>query len=119
MGDQESFDPVKWFEKCAIQILLAHRLIDDDSLKRCFQKLCIDRPQCRQTASRSISDLFRRLNIKLRLYGMEVKTVAIKVDGNNYFQKIKFVNFCFVYCFFFLSKCFLRCVKVLPWYCKY
>ena len=74
-------DPVSWFEKAAAQILFVETLIDGDELKTRFQKLCIDRPECRDIANRPLPEIFRKLNVKLRNYSMEIKSVAIKTDG--------------------------------------
>ena len=77
--------PSKWFDKAATQILFANTLVDDASLKCSLQKLCLDRPECAALANKPLNDLFRRLNVKLRNYGMEIKSVTVKKSGILYY----------------------------------
>lgn len=107
----EDLDPALWFEKAATQILFAHALIEDDKLNICFQKLCIDRPECRDISKRPIPELFRKINAKLRSYSMEIKSVAVKVDGVvRYFHGIANTE---VNAIFFLFKCDFELLQYL------
>ena len=89
--------PSTWFDKAVMQILFANTLVDDASLKSSLQKLLLDRPNCSALANKPLNDLFRRLNVKLRLYGMEIKSVTVKKSGIlYYYHGVANTEVCFV-----------------------
>lgn len=70
-----------WYEISITQLLFAGGLIENDKLKKTLANVAKDYDNNSALLAKPLSEVFAKINERLRLYGMEIKTVVMKTDN--------------------------------------
>lgn len=83
MASSSTDEPKTLFNRAILQILLAHKCLEEDDLVKYVDYIKND--YLGASATYSLRDIFAAINPKLRDLSLEIKSVAIKKDDSNAF----------------------------------